>query len=125
MMFHAKVRAKAKLPLLKRLFPTYKGRTVYLCEGETCQITDYWDEGSRAYSMLFDPYSPTGGALSLMTWPRLFSQQVAGNPYHATMGSLTLEPGIALAEHQFSGTRQYLRVTLHPVDFARLKGEWI
>lgn len=123
-MFHAKVRAATQLPMLKRLFPSYKGRTVYLVEGESAHIHDYWDEGSRAIPMLFHP--TVGRFLSCaQQWNRLFTLQVQGNPYNACMGTLKLESGIALCEHVFSGTRQYLRVTLHPIDFAQLKQDWI
>jgi len=117
-MFHAKVKASKFLPILKRLFD-YKGRTVYLCEGETAHISDYWDEGCRAYPVLFNPIT---GMRLLNQWELLFKRQEENNPYHADIGTVTLEPGIGLAEHVYSGTRQYLRVTLHPTED---RTEWL
>jgi len=114
-MFYAKVRAKEQLPALKRLFPSYKGRTVVLTEGEAAYISDYWDEGCRAYPKLFYPPDPSVDKAWYGHWERLFTPQPM--PYSGMCtGSLKLEPGIGLAEHVYSGDKQYLRVTLHPTE---------
>ena len=113
-MFHAKVRAQTQLPLFRRWFG-YKGKTVYLVEGETAHISDYWDGGCRSYPRMF----------SLVTMAQVSMEielQSQGNPYGLTIGTVQLTPTIGLVEHVFSGTRQYLRVTLHPDT---PKGEWI
>lgn len=119
-MFHAKVRAAAYLPILKRWFG-YKGRTVYLTEGETAHISDYWSGGSRAIPQMF-VISNDGTRIVPTDMLDKFEQQEQGNPYHQNIGTLRLAPGFGLAEHVFSGTRQYLRVTLHPSDD---KSRWI
>jgi hypothetical protein len=117
--FYAKVRAKLQLPKLKALFPDYRGRTVVLTEGETVRISDYWDEGHRAYPAVVY----LEGMKRVYAWPdEDFTLQTQGNPYHARMGTLTMRPGRALVEHVYSGTRQYLRVTLHPSED---RGTWI
>ena len=118
-MFYAKVKASKQLRALKGMFPSYKGRTVVLRSGETARIHDYWDEGCRAYPVLFEIGTLRHPAGDL--WGRLFTQQPM--PYSGMVaGSLRLEPGIGLAEHVYSGSRQYLRVTLHPSED---KSEWI
>ena len=117
MSFYAKVKATAKRSLLKRLFPNYRGRTIILVDGESAPISDYWDEGSRAYPRLI--FLRTGIDADLN---RLMTQQIQGNPYGARMGNVPLVPGMGLIEHVYSGTRQYLRVTLHPDED---KAEWI
>ena len=119
-MFHAKVMAKRQLPLLKR-WHSYNGRTMYLCDGESAHISNYWNEGNKAIPVLFNPHTMQPFA----SFDKYFTRQTIGNPYNAEMGTLKLEPGIALVEHVYSGIRQYLRVTLHPADFAALKSDWI
>lgn len=118
-MFYAKVKATKQLPLLRRLFPEYKGRTVILCDKETAPISDYWDEGHRAYPKTF---VVTTGQYAPVHWDHNFTMQTQANPFYLRTGTLTLVPGIGLCEHVFSGTRQYLRVTLHPSED---KGPWI
>lgn len=110
-MFYAKVRAKAQLPRLRDMFGSYKGRTVVLTEGESAHIHDYWDEGNRAYPQLFDV-----ATLRPVPWESGTFEQQAMPYVGMRAGNLRLTPGIGLAEHVYSGIRQYLRVTLHPAD---------
>ena len=91
------------------LFPSYKGRTVTLQTADSAHISDYWDEGSRAYARAFNPV--TGYGIDGLPG---FDQQTSNNPHGARIGSMPITPDVGLMEHVYSGRVNYIAVTLHP-----------
>lgn len=112
-MFYSKIKATKYRHLIKRLFPEYKGRTFILTEARCTRISDYWSEGHRAYPRLFNPQTGLPLALSVSQHPA-FRQQTQNNPFNQIMGDLDLSPDLGLIEHVYSGTRQHIRIVLHP-----------
>jgi hypothetical protein len=100
-------------------FPTWKGRRpIHVEQAESLQIMDFWDGGSRDYTVFLD--LATMRVVSSQTIPPGLRQK-AGNPYTLVIAKVPIPPGIAIVQHVIScGKDAGLRVYVNPADSPRL-----
>jgi hypothetical protein len=87
---------KARINFVKHLasliYPDYKGRKFRIHEQETYHLENYWDGGSRTYSVAID----FKGNRVIMPSPETL------NPYNKEAHlDFTIPPGIGILEHVF------------------------
>lgn len=95
-------------PVVKRLFPDYKGRKYSLitCTQKTLDGT-YWDSGSRSYYVGLNLATGQAEHLSLNCAPKQF-----GGTAEGTIVPLSQE--LAIVEHRFFGQYQRIVFYVHP-----------
>lgn len=103
---------QAAMRIFRAAFPNTKFRSVTIREFHgPMNLNSYWDSGCRDY---FEIVRISDGA-SLKSIPQ------NGTPYDAANFSLSeLPEGFAVAEHSFSGCKQYGYLHLHPANITAM-----
>lgn len=99
------------LPLVRKVFPRYRGRKVYVTVFRPHVLQTWWDGGSKS------DYAEIGpdGVRVTRTWHPLFDGRMVNPPvYHLPQGHILLELS------HFHGT-ETVRIHVHPEDWETWK----
>ena len=109
-----------KIAKFARHFSGYRGRKpVRLRSSKSYHVSDYWDGGSRTYSVFVN--AETGQVLSDSEVG--FKAQEAANPFRLRIGSVELQPHVAVVENRiFMGKDMGIYVIMHPDAHAKMAG---
>jgi hypothetical protein len=101
-----------KITKFARHFGGYRGRrAVRLRSSKSYHVSDYWDGGSRTYSVFVN--AETG--IELSDSEASFQIQKIANPFHQRCGSVELQCHIAVVENRiFRGKDMGISVIMHP-----------
>jgi hypothetical protein len=96
-------------------------RPVRIEPKEQYSVNDYWDGGSRNYSVFMN--LQTMEIIRATDLPQEMRQK-EGNHYKLAIATVTLQPQIIVVEHIiFCGKDLGYRICVHPTIFAMFKGE--
>jgi hypothetical protein len=109
-----------KITKFARHFGSYRGRKpVRLRSCKSYHVSDYWDGGSRTYSVFVNV--ETGQTLSDSEVG--FQMQAMANPFHQRIGNVELQPHVAVVENRiFMGKDMGIYVIMHPDAYSKLGG---